>query len=116
MKFYLPLVEIKLDRQVRNSIHFNFEHIFSVPARHFLRPRILVKLATYKLSLSALTGQTKCKQTQLAGCKFDASELLRENAWSLHISIFKNMIECCQIDFMFRCKFSCSERKIEGHM
>ena len=30
-----------------------------------LGTRILVQLATYKLSLSALTGQTKCKQTQL---------------------------------------------------
>ena len=42
-----------------------------IAIKHFVRPRILVKLATYKLSWSALTGQTKCKQTQLAGCKFD---------------------------------------------
>ena len=42
-----------------------------IATKVLLGPGIQVKLATYKLSLSALTGQTKCKQTQLVGCKFD---------------------------------------------
>ena len=36
------------------------------------KQKLLSKLTDlYKLSWSALTGQTKCKQTQLVGCKFD---------------------------------------------
>ena len=47
------------------------QRAFKIQSRHFVSPCILVKLATYRLSLHALTGQTKCKQNQLVGCKFD---------------------------------------------
>ena len=63
------VIQLELVSKELNHLAANL-HVYA-GSRHFLRPRILVKLATYKLSLSALTGQTKCKQTQLAGCKFD---------------------------------------------
>jgi hypothetical protein len=37
---------------------------YELATRHFVRPEFVYML-------SALAGQTKCKQTQLAGCKFD---------------------------------------------
>ena len=51
--------------------HSNDLICLGVQIKHFIRPLILVKLATYKMSWSAFTGQSKSKQTQLVGCKFD---------------------------------------------
>ena len=39
--------------------------------RHFVRPRILVKLASYKLSLFTCCPPWLSRQTQLVECKFD---------------------------------------------
>ena len=65
--------------------------------RHFVRPRILVKLATYKLSLSALTGQTKCKQTQLLVASWTR---IRGPSKNVSVASFSNDSGMNQVTFL----------------